>query len=163
MLLKRTMQVLGSIAIVFLVLMMISTVVNVSGRYLAKSPLIGTIELNRTLLVYVALFSIGYAQLMKKHIKVDIVLERFSPRTRLIMEGLALLLALAVMGYITYGSSIVAYEETVRGEAERGIINFPMWPGRIAVALGFLVLCIQYVVDILETRRSLLRERSPTE
>lgn len=157
MLVKRTIQVLGYLAVVFISLMMISTVADVTGRYLFNSPIVGTIELNRMLMVYAVFFTIAYAQLVKQHIKIDIALDRMPPKTRLVFEGLGLLFALAVMGFITYGASIAAYQETLLGEAETGIINFPVWPGRIAVALGSLVLCLQYIMDILETRRLLFK------
>ena len=159
MLIKRTIQVLGALAVIFIFIMMISTVADVMGRYLFNSPIIGTIELNRTALVYAVFFTIAYTQMVKQHIRVDILLSKMSTSKRLIFEGCGLVFALAVMGFVTYASSIMAYRQTLLGESETGIINFPMWPGRIAVAFGSLVLCVQYIVDIINSYKELRSKR----
>ena len=153
-------QGLGILAIIFIILMMLSTVADVTGRYLFNSPITGTVELNRTLLVYAVFFTLGYTQLRKQHIRVGMVLDRFPTVPKIVIDNLWLLLALVFMGLITYGSSVVAYKATLTGEHETGIINFPIWPGRIGLAIGALALSLQYLTEIIETIRSSLRKSS---
>lgn len=157
---KHLNQVMAVLAVAAILIMMASTVADVSGRFLFRSPILGTYELNRTLLVFATISGLGYTQFMKRHVRTEWLLYRFPLRIRLVLEGVMLLLALVVMGFITYGCSIVAYESTIRGEFVPGIINFPMWPGRILVALGCLVLCMQYVIDIKDNLRNSLRRYS---
>ncbi len=145
---------LGILAVIFIIAMMLSTIADVSGRYLFNSPIVGTVELNRTLLVYVVFLTLAYAQLKQKHIRVTMLLDRFPPMPRIVIDGLCLLLALVYVGFVTYGGSIVAYEMTLAGEHETGLINFPMWPGRIGLAFGLLILCTQYVIEIIRISRS---------
>ena len=68
------------------------------------------------------------------------------------------LLALVIVAMITYGSISAAYVSTVEGEHEVGLLNYPIWPGRIALAIGLFTLCLQYVVDILNGFFSYLRK-----
>jgi TRAP-type C4-dicarboxylate transport system permease small subunit len=149
-------QGLGAVAVIFIVIMMVSITADVSGRYLFNSPILGTTELNRTLLVYVVCFALGYTELRKRHIRVEMVLSRLPLKAKTLVEGLELLLALVLIGFATYATSVIAYNATVQGEYETGIINFPMWPGRIALAVGCLMLCMQYVVGIVDSFRSFL-------
>ena len=151
---------LAVVAIPLILVMMVSTTADVSGRYLFNSPIIGTLELNRTLLVYVVFLTLGYAQLMKRHIRVEIVLGRLPLRPRILLEGLSSLLGLVLMGFIAYGTSIEAYRATAQGEYTMGIINFPMWPGRIALAVGCLALSTEYLLGVIESFRCSLRKES---
>src|SRR3972149_832614 len=159
MMIKRLYLPLSFLSISAIFIIILSTVADVVWRYLFNSPILGTIELNRTLLVFVVFFTIAYAQAGKKHMRVDLLLNRLPPRVKSAVNGLQLLLALVFIGIVTYGSSLVAIESTAKGEYERGIISFPMWPGRIAVALGCLALALQYVADIFETLRSARRRK----
>jgi TRAP-type C4-dicarboxylate transport system permease small subunit len=145
---------MGLLGIVCVFVMMLSTVTDVTGRYVFNNPILGTIELNRTLLAYLVFLGLAYSQFKKQHIRVDLLLTRVAEKPRALIEGFQLLLALVLIGFITYGGSLVAYESTVRGEYTPGIIHFPLWPPRIALALGSLVLCFQYVRDIVASFRS---------
>jgi len=155
MVVENINQALGAAAVIFILVMMVSITADVGGRYLFNTPILGTTELNRTLLVYAVCFALGYTEFRKRHIRVELVLNRL-PKARTLVEGLQLLLALVLMGFATYASSVIAYNATVQGEYETGIINFPMWPGRIALAVGCLMLCMQYVVGIIDSFRSSL-------
>ena len=149
---------LAGIAVILILLMMVSTTADVGGRYLFNNPIPGTFELNRTLLVFVVFLTLGYAQLMKRHIRVELLPTRLPPRAGILLDGFGVLLGLALMGAITYGASITAYDATITGEYETGLINFPMWPGRIALAVGCLVLSIEYVLSMIEDFRYSLRK-----
>ncbi len=151
-------QMLGAAAILCVFIMIISTVADVSGRYLFNSPILGTVELNRTLLVFTVFFTLGLAQLRRRHIRVDAVLGKLPVKARVLADSFALLLALVFVGMVTYGSAVVAYDATIMGEYETGIINFPMWPGRVAIAIGMLILCIQYMVDVIAAFRPSFRK-----
>ena len=151
-------RVLGGIAIVCIAAMMVSTVADVTGRYLFNNPILGTIELNRILLSVVAACTLTYCQSMKRHIRVEFLLYRLSSKPRQIVDGLELLLAMVVIGFIAYGCIDLAYTATMQGEYEMGVINFPTWPGRLALAAGCLVLSIQLAVHTIESFRLALRK-----
>ena len=72
---ERIDKALGILALLAIALMMISTVADVTGRYLLNYPIPGTVELNRTLLVYTAFLTLAYAQLKKRHMRVGFVVD----------------------------------------------------------------------------------------
>ncbi len=154
MVVKYINQALAILGAVFIVVMMLSTVADVSARYLFNSPILGTLELNRTLLVFAAFFPLGYTQFMKRHIRADLVLSHLAPRPRVLLEGVWLLLALIIAGFISYGCLGTAYKAMLISERDTGIVAFPLWPGRFALAIGYLGLVIEYVVQIIKTFRS---------
>ena len=159
---NRLLALLDGAAAAFIIVMMLSTTANVIGRYLFSFPIVGTVELNRTLLVFTAFLALGYTQLKKQHIQVGFLLRRLSPSRRILIDGFESLFALVVMGFISYVFCVEAYTATVQGEYEIGLIAFPMWPGRIALALGCVMLCVQYLVEVVGSFRFFLgRSQKP--
>jgi TRAP-type C4-dicarboxylate transport system permease small subunit len=142
-------QWMASLSVIIVFIMMVSITADVTLRYFANAPIVGVVELNRTLLVVVVFFTLGFAQVRKQHINVEMVLHMMSPRRKVVVEAIEALLALVIVGMITYGAVTEAYFSTVEGEHEVGLLNYPVWPSRIAMALGLFMLCMQYVVDIL--------------
>ena len=157
MTIKNINQALGAAGIVGIMLMVVVTTADVAGRYLANSPILGTVEFTRTVMVFAACLPLAFVQFKKQHIRTEVILSRLPPKSRTVVEGLESLLALVVIGAICYSSLGVAYYSVMLGEFETGIINFPMWPGRIGLALGLLALSIQYGVDAIDSFRLLLR------
>ena len=158
MVIKRVYQVLMYLIIVAVTIMMLITVADVSGRYLFSSPIQGTVELVRILLAVTACCSIAYAQFMKRHIRLDFIFERLSSKRGLVIDGITLLLAVVVMSFVTYGCIDVAITQTIEGEYEMGLVNFPIWPGRIVIALSFVLLTIQFALHMVESFRLALRK-----
>lgn len=142
-------QWMATISVVIIFIMMISISADVALRFLADSPIVGVVELNRTLLVVVVFFTVGYAQVRKQHINVLFIINKLSSRRQALIMALNTTLALVIIALITYGAIKTAYIATVEGEYEVGLLNYPIWPGRIAMAVGLLVLCFQYVSDIV--------------
>lgn len=147
-------KTMAAIAVVLILVMMLITTADVGGRYLLASPIPGTTEITRLLLVFSVAFALGYTELMQQHVRMELVLTRLTPKRRTLIETLVLVLALVFIGLATYAASVVAHTSTIRGEYETGLIDIPMWPGRIALALGCLMLGLQYVVGIIKGFRS---------
>lgn len=127
---------------------MLAIMVDVSGRYIFNSPLLGGIELNRSLLVVVVFFGLAYTQLEEGHIRMDLLLIRVSAKGKLILDIFALVIALLVYAYITYATIPVTIRSILRGEYETGLIAFPMWPARLFMSIGLLFLVLQLVADL---------------
>ena len=156
-LIGRINRWLATFAVVLIFVMMLTITADVCMRYFFNSPIIGTVELNRTLLVIVVFFSLGYAQKRKRHINVELFSHLLPSKTRLFTELVQLLLACGVIFLVSYESIIIAYNSTIESEVEAGIMNFPLWPGRIAMAVGLSMLGLQYLMDAAEVFLNLLR------
>lgn len=141
---------------VLIVIMMLTIVADVSGRFFLNRPLLGGVEFNRTLLVIVVFFGTAYTQFRDGHIRMDLLLIRLSERSRLVLEFGSLLLALLVYGYITYATIPVTIQSIRIAEFETGLIAFPMWPARLLMSIGMLFFTFQIAVD---TRAKLMSLR----
>ena len=155
---EKINQWMATLSVLIIFIMMVSITVDVGLRFLAGSPIIGVVELNRTLLVVVVFFTLGYAQIRKQHINVEFLINKLSEKRKTMVLILNTLLALVIAAMITYGSFSAAYVSTIEGEHEVGLLNYPVWPGRIALAVGLFMLCLQYVVDILKGFSSYLKK-----
>ena len=149
---------MASLAVVLIVFMMFSMTIDIFMRYLFNAPIAGVVELDRTLLVIVVFFSVGYCQLRKKHILAEFLLDRLSEKPKTLVIALETILALVIMVIFTYGCVTNAIESTMDLEHEVGIVNFPIWPSKIAIAFGLIMLDLQYVFDIIDGFRAYFRK-----
>lgn len=141
-------------------LILLSTIVDVIGRSLFNSPIIGVMQLCRMLLLFAAFLGLGYTQLQKQHIRVEFFFRLRSKGAIAIIDGVAFLLAAGVMAVISYAAFVAAYGATMAGESEIDGIKWPLWPGRIALAVGCVMLCLQFVVDIIARFRFSSQDRA---
>ncbi len=89
-------------------------------------------------------------------IRVGMLIERLGPGARRVQEGLVLLLATGVLGYVlwwTVQDVIFSYEIE---EVAQGTVPFPIWVPKLAVPLGsglLLVAILDELAGVLAGRR----------
>ena len=150
----RAMGILASITIV---MMMITTVTDVTVRYLRGKPLPGIIEGNELLMVAIVFLGLAYTQLAKGHIRVDMFIGRLSPRRRALLNTLGWLVALIVFALILIEGWEVAYQAYVTQDYRFGLIKFPYWPSKMMVPFGALLICLQLTIDIVQNIQEVIR------
>lgn len=140
----------AGLSAISLIIMMIVICLDVFGRLFFNRPIYGALGLTRTLLVILIFSAIGYAQVEKTHIKVEILLKKMDFLTRKIVVICGLCFSFIVMSLMTYGTALNASQSLVIKETMAGIINFPVWPARIIISFGCLLLTLQYPADIYD-------------
>jgi len=138
-------------------LMMVSIVIDVVGRYAFAHPIQGVVALNEILMVILLFLGLGASQGRGANVRVEILLTRLPSRIKGYLNIFAWFVGLVVFGSITYFGIIQAYSSTVTNEVKWGVVKFPIWPGRILLSFGVLILFIQLCVNIVEEFRSLRR------
>ena len=141
-------RILVWIAICFLAGMIFITCANILLR-LVWVPLRGTFELMGYFGAIVTAFALGYAQLGRSHIAVDILVLRFSKRTRKFLSGINYIVCTAFFGIVSW--QIARYATTLwqTGEVTE-TLRFAYYPFTYGVALGCLVLAFTLLVDFLK-------------
>ena len=81
------------------------------------------------------------------------------PYDRILICVLAILSIVGV-GLLALMSTENAIASVQRGESSFGVIAFPIWPGRVAVAVGLWLLCLQFFLDLLRAALGRARENS---
>jgi TRAP-type C4-dicarboxylate transport system permease small subunit len=141
-------QVLLWIAGLFLVAMITITGANIVLRQFGL-PIRGTFELMGYFGAVVTALALGYTQVKRGHIAVDIVVLRFSEKTQRILLAVNHLVCLAFFIIVTL--QVYKYATTLweTGEVTE-TLQIVYYPFTYAVALGCLILAFTFLVEFLK-------------
>ena len=142
--------VVHKVGLAILLLMMFLTVGDVVGRYFFKAPISGTFELTNFMLALIVFFCIGYTQVRKGHISIDVVVSRFSPRAQAIIDSITYFFSLGLFSLVTWQSAVHA-NRLFEGHNVSGVLSWPIYPFVIAVAVGSLLFCLVLLVNLLSS------------
>jgi TRAP-type transport system small permease protein len=128
--------------------MMVLTVCDVIGRYVFNAPITGAYELTETMMVTAVFFFIAYTQTKKGHIAVDLVVILL-PRKMQVAIGLVThLLSLAILVLLAW-MNILRSLELMAIKEHTPLINLPVSPFVLMVALGCFVFSIELIRDVI--------------
>jgi TRAP-type C4-dicarboxylate transport system permease small subunit len=139
----------AGLAGIALVLLAIIGTADVIGASFLGIPVPGTVEIGASLMVAGIALGLPKAQRDRRQIRVEIVVDRLPPRPRAVLDviaqlSLAVMLAgIAWMGWRMFLTSVSTHEFS------QGLIEIPMWPARLALALGATLAVVQTIVIIV--------------
>jgi len=129
----------------------ISVLVDVVSRNI-NQPITGNVEVAEPLLVVIAYFALAYTYMHRGHIRVEVIYTRFSARTKDILDAITTFLATGVFGVMVWAlASRVVSIATSSGTGPRtpGILEIPLAPMFVLIAIGVLVFCLELILDIV--------------
>lgn len=146
---------LHGIAMVVLLLLMFMTVGDVIGRYMVGvipgfGPIPGTFELTEFLLAVAVLTAIGRTQMKGEHISIDLVIKKFSPRVRTIIDCITDFLSLAIFVLVTWQTIKYAQLLYVSHDVS-AVLRLPVYPFLIIAAVGSFVFCLAMLSTFLKS------------
>ena len=124
---------------------------NAMVRYAFDMSSNGWLELQWYLFSAVFLLAAGYTLLHNEHVRIDVIIGRFSPRTRAwvdLLGGLFFLLPMAIV--ITVLSWPVFVESWTRNEVSSDAGGLLRWPVKLLIPVGFLLLVLQGISEIIK-------------
>jgi TRAP-type C4-dicarboxylate transport system permease small subunit len=129
--------------------MMLWTVSDVFLRYFFRAPIPGSAELAELMLVCTGFLTLAWCTLSEEHIKVDLVLSRFSPRVQIITDIITLTAGLAVCVIITWRSFVDSM--AVRQlNLVSSILRVPDFPFHLVVVLGYAVFSLAIATILIQ-------------
>lgn len=143
--LSAALSKLGSVA---LVAMMIVTVIDVAGRYLFNTPILGAFELTEFLVLILIFSFLAHTQSQKRHICCEILADLLPNKIQFVSGVINSIISLVLFGLITYMGIVKAIELMQTGESSPNLV-IPNYPFAFFLALGGLVMCIEYAKDII--------------
>lgn len=152
---NNTLVVIGGVALVSMVAL---TCGNILLR-IVWFPIRGTFELMGFLGAVVAAFALGYTQLGRGHIAVSVLVDRFSPGTRRVLEGINDLVCTLFFALVAWQIANKAVTLWRTGEVTE-TLRIPYYPFTAGVALGFALLSWVALTDLLQ--RLWGRKEGPT-
>lgn len=141
-----------------LLLAMVLGVADVIGTYLG-SPVPGAYEFTESAMVLVVFGGLTYAQIRRKHIRVELLYLHVRPRAQSTMDivaGLAAILFVILLLWQAIGEAQYSWEID---EATSGLIRFPLYPARFVLIFGAGLFLFQLILDLIEDVQRLAQNR----
>ena len=144
--------VMIAISSVALAIMTCVTVADVVGRYFFLNPLTGAEEGTGLLMVMASSLGLGWCQLVKGNIQIDILPKRLSRRGRAILEIFSYLISVGVCALISWQGALMTYDYmfTTLGSVT-GILRIKYWPFMLIMVLGFFWVLIVFILDLIRS------------
>lgn len=135
---------------------------NAVTRYAFNASSNGWLEIQWYLFAAVFLLCAGYTLLNNEHVRIDVVSGHLPPRAQAWIEviGGALFL-LPMAGLILWLSIPVAWNALISGEMSSDAGGLIRWPARMLIPLGFALLVLQGLSQIIK-RVAFLMGRGPS-
>jgi len=156
----RGSGLLGGIALVLLGVVITADAASRSFGF----ALVGASEVGGVLLVCLIFFGISHTQLLRGHVAIEAIVSYMPKHIRCIAEAIALALCLTLTLLITWGTIRGAIDSYVNMEFQYGTMQFPLWPAKAVVALGFGLLALQQIIHLIEAIGTVFgKNPDPTE
>lgn len=145
---RRLSDVFLWIAGAFMIAMILMTCANIISRLLG-TPIKGTFELMGYFGAVATAFALGYTQIKKSHISVDILVNRFSPRTRLVIN--AINHVICALFFAVAGWQVARWAATLRETGEvTETLRIIYYPFTYGVAIGCFLIALVLLVDFMK-------------
>lgn len=153
MLVNRSCAMLSGVAMLAMMLAGAADVImtNLDMIGLASRPIPGVHEFIATMMVVAVFLAVSLAQARRSHIQVDIFTRLMPQGVQAALAALQSLLAVIVFGLIAWFGWVRAAQAYSVGEFSAGLFDFPVWPARIVLALGAMLMTLQCLLDICAT------------
>lgn len=142
-------RVVNAIGTGVLVVMMLLTVADVILRYAFSRPIRGSLELTEYFMVIVVYLAVGWCATKKGHVKVDLLVSRFSPRTQAIFDSATCLLSLMICSLICW-RGFVEFKAVWLVHRVSDVLGMPAYPFHLILAIGCGVLCLVLVTNLVQ-------------
>ena len=115
-----------------------------------SSPIPGAYELSESVMVLVVFGGLAYAQIQRKHIRVELIYLQTGPRVQSAMDVAADLAGIAFFGLLLWQGWNEAFYSLSIDEATSGAVRFPLYPARFALVFGTTLYLVQLLLDFRE-------------
>jgi len=120
----------------------------VATRYIFDSPTIWVDEVSRISQIWATYIGLAYALKHKDMIVIDIAFKNHNSLSRKIVETLSLIVIIAFSAItVKYGFDIWL-DSTLKGHHTDTLLGLPKWFTQASIWVGFLILCVQAIVEI---------------
>ncbi|SNR81083.1 TRAP transporter small permease subunit [Blastococcus mobilis] len=144
----KVSALLAVLAAVCTLAMMFTMIADVGNRLVGNGSLAGAYELAAMLLVIVVFLGFAYAERTETNVRVTLGTSRMPhavARVVRLVGGVVSTVVVAVFAKATWEQAMVSME---RGEFTQGIVDFPVWPTKLIIAVGFSFLTLECLLGL---------------
>ncbi|WP_373086611.1 TRAP transporter small permease [Sneathiella sp.] len=143
----RLLMVLGCVA---MTMMMLHVMSEVFLRYFFTASIPGTEEIvSGYYMVAVVFLPLGYVQLERGHIIIELFTLKVSERGKAWMDGVVLTVCSAALAIFAYAGFDKAINMTIKNEIWIGMVDVSIWPARWMLPVGLTVMTLMMVVQCI--------------
>jgi TRAP-type C4-dicarboxylate transport system permease small subunit len=147
-----------SFALIFFIALWMG--VDVIGRTAFNHPIAGTPELVKSLLPAIVFLSFAYTLRQKRHVNVEIIINKLPNFARCIFELLNNFLGFFIFCVIAFASWGPAWSGWLIKEYEGVQLKVPVYPVRFIIVFGAGIFAVQYLINMIENIREMVRNRN---
>src|SRR5262245_24483956 len=149
----------GAAVIIFLLGFLVCA--DIFGRALFNSPVKGTPEIVSMSIVIICFLLAGYSVQSGSMIYTDVASGMFGLRGLAFAQLMSAVLGIVFFGIIVWGSYEPTLHAIASGEYEgEGALRVPVWPARVIVVIGALLVVASYALHAAGAIRALITGRA---
>ena len=141
----RLLAVLSAVAIVVMVM---AIAVDVFVRNATGASLPGMIEIAETSMVTAVAFGLAWAGVNGEHVAVTLLTDRFNPTWARATNIFIWALVAFYTAWLSYANILNSVQATQAGEIRFGLVQWPMYPMRWILTLGFISLLLVALANL---------------
>jgi len=147
----RSMTAVGAVV---LACIMFLSVADIVGRNVLLIGINGTYEIVSLMVVVVGVLGLGYTQLVKGNIMIDIIVKRLSPKGQAIMNSVSYTIAIGVCVIVAWQVLLRTWDYMHRQlGGETVTLGIPLWPFMALMVVCFLWVTAIFCLDLYKALR----------
>lgn len=158
-----SMAVISAAGVVAIMALMIADVLM---RTITGASIRGAYEIIVTVLVVVIFMGAPYGERSGANVRVTILTDRLKGVAKRMMHMLSSLIILAITTWIAIAVIGEAQSSFESNEMTLGVVSFPLWPAKAAMAVGLTFLAVEALINVLRSaageNTGLTRTSEPT-
>lgn len=151
--LSKALVFVGAMCLAAMMFLMVSDVVM---RYFFDKPIRGAFDLTEYMMAVVFSFGLPYCIINKNHIKVDILMERFSEKAQTVINMLLTPVSLVIFSLIAW-QSILSTKIQFDSHIVSSVLEIPRYPFLALVFLGYTCFAVVLLADVLNLIAKVVR------
>jgi TRAP-type C4-dicarboxylate transport system permease small subunit len=129
----------------------------VIARYVFLAPTIWAEEMSRFFQIWATYLAAAFVLRHRDLITIDLLIERLGGARRRTAEVFSLVTVLLVCGIAVYHGVVLVVESIEMGRATSTMLAVPLWMTESAVPVGFTLLALQALVELVRVLRGTSR------
>lgn len=143
----------------FLGTMVLMVMMQILMRNLFQSGVLGSDDLIRHLVLWIAFFGAGIATRSKSHVKIDVVTNFVGKDRQKYLDVIVSLFSSIVCAILMVAACQFVYIEFQVG-AHSQFLNLPVWIMEIVMPTGYLIITIRFAHNFFTGMRDILTEKT---
>lgn len=119
------------------------------ARYVFRRPTLWAVETMIYFCAVIYVMAAAWTLLEGRHVKIDMLYEKFSPRGRAVVDCITFAFFALYMGMMLWATSRYAWRSVMIWEMSDSPWRPPLWPMKVFLAIGVLLILLQGIVKFI--------------